>query len=139
MLTYESFTPGETVTYGAALMTREAIVEFARRYDPQPFHLDAAAAKTSLLGGLAASGWHTACTLMRLSCDGFLNQSSSWGGPGVKQLKWLQSRASRRCADRAPDPAGQARLKLAPGNGAAGLAFRPAQPARRSGDDAGQH
>ena len=53
------------------------IKSFAREFDPQPFHLDEQAAADSMLGGLAASGWHTCAILMRMNCDGFLNRSAS--------------------------------------------------------------
>ncbi len=63
---------------------------FARRYDPQPFHLDEEQARLSLLGGLAASGWHTVGLLMRMNCDNYLLDSSSLGGPGVAEIRWLK-------------------------------------------------
>jgi acyl dehydratase len=62
----EDWRPGETVEIGTHTFTREEIVDFAREFDPQPFHLDEAAAEKSLFGGLAASGWHVACAWMRL-------------------------------------------------------------------------
>ncbi|MCS6627312.1 MaoC family dehydratase [Roseibacterium beibuensis] len=61
---------GQTFTTGSVTVTAEAIKAFARDYDPQPFHLDEAAAEASLFGGLAASGWHTAALSMRLLVDG---------------------------------------------------------------------
>ena len=61
---------GQTFTTGSVTVTTEAIKAFAREYDPQPFHLDEAAAADSLFGGLAASGWHTAALSMRLMVDG---------------------------------------------------------------------
>ena len=61
---------GQTFVTGSVAVTAEAIKAFARDYDPQPFHLDEAAAKDSLFGGLAASGWHTAALSMRLLVDG---------------------------------------------------------------------
>ena len=90
MLTFEDFTPGDTSTFGHCPVTREAILEFAREFDPQPFHLDDAAAKRSLLGGLSASGWHTAGMLMRMIAQGFLNNSASLGAPGIRSVKWLK-------------------------------------------------
>jgi acyl dehydratase len=89
-LYFEDFAPGEIVEYGDAPVTAEAIAEFAQQFDPQPFHLDAEAARESVAGGLIASGWHTAAMLMRMSCDGFLNRSASQGGPGVDELDWLK-------------------------------------------------
>ena len=61
---------GQTFATGSITVTAEAIKAFAREYDPQPFHLDEAAAQASLFGGLAASGWHTAALSMRLLVDG---------------------------------------------------------------------
>lgn len=66
----EDLHPGQTFVTGSATITAEDIVDFARRFDPQPFHLDADAAKESLFGGLAASGWHTAALTMRLLVEG---------------------------------------------------------------------
>lgn len=90
LATFEDFMPGETIAFGHQAVTREAILAFAAEFDPQPFHLDDAAAQRSILGGLAASGWHTACILMRMNCDEWLNRCASWGGPGIRQLKWLR-------------------------------------------------
>jgi acyl dehydratase len=87
---FEDFPVGETSEYGAYQVTREAIVAFARQFDPQPFHLDEEAARASLLGGLAASGWHTAAILMRMNCDAFLSQSVSMGGAEIEELRWLK-------------------------------------------------
>ena len=75
--------PGEVSSYGAYELSRDALVAFAAEYDPQPFHLDEEAARDSLLGGLAASGWQACAILMRLNCDGFLTASTSLG-PTVK-------------------------------------------------------
>ena len=63
---------------------------FAQAYDPQPFHLDMNAAESSLLGGLAASGWHACAILMRLNCEGFMLDSTSQGAPGVEEVRWLK-------------------------------------------------
>jgi acyl dehydratase len=68
-LFYEDHRVGQSVTVGAHEFTREAIIAFARPYDPQPFHLDDAAGATSLFGSLCASGWHTASVCMRLLID----------------------------------------------------------------------
>ena len=66
MLHFEDFPTGETVTYGSYTLTREAILEFAGEYDPQPFHVDEAAAEASHFGGLVASGWQVAAVWMKL-------------------------------------------------------------------------
>jgi len=90
MLYFEDFRPGAIREFGDCLVTREAIVAFARQYDPQPFHLDEEQGRLSLLGGLAASGWHTVGLLMRMNCDNYLLDSSSLGGPGVAEIRWLK-------------------------------------------------
>ena len=85
---FEDYPAGLTETYGPATLTEQEIVEFAVRYDPQPFHVDAAAAKESPYGGLIASGWHTTATMMRLLADNFLSPASSLGSPGIDELRW---------------------------------------------------
>jgi acyl dehydratase len=87
---YEDFEPGSVAVYGPRLVTREEIVAFAAEFDPQPMHLDEAAASATLLGGLAASGWHTCCLLMRVIADGFVLDSASRGAPGIDEVRWLK-------------------------------------------------
>lgn len=89
-IAFEDFTPGETISYGDKEVTAGEIVAFARRFDPQPFHLDAEAGRRSLLGGLAASGWHNAAMLMRLSCDAWLNEATGLGSPGIEEMRWMR-------------------------------------------------
>jgi acyl dehydratase len=86
---FEDFVVGETVELGSVEVTETAIIEFAERYDPQPFHVDPAAAARSPYGGLIASGWHTCALYMRLLCDGMINDSSSQGASGMEKLRWL--------------------------------------------------
>jgi acyl dehydratase len=85
---FEDFQPGEVVALGSYEVTREEIIEFARRYDPQPFHVDDDLADSGPFAGLAASGWHTAAMFMRLFVDGILRESASMGSPGVEALRW---------------------------------------------------
>jgi acyl dehydratase len=89
-LHWEDFEPGAVAIYGPRLVTREEIVAFAAEFDPQPMHLDEAVASATMLGGLGASGWHTCCLLMRIIADGFILDSSSMGGPGVDEVRWLK-------------------------------------------------
>jgi acyl dehydratase len=89
-LHWEDFEPGAVTMYGPRLVTREEIVAFAAEFDPQPMHLDEAAASATLLGGLGASGWHTCCLMMRMIADGFLLDSSSMGAPGIEEVRWLK-------------------------------------------------
>jgi acyl dehydratase len=91
MLHFEDFPVGEIRSFGDRLVTAEEIVEFARQFDPQPFHLDAEAAKGSQAGGLIASGWHTGVLLMRMCCDEFLLNTASEGAPGCEEIKWIKS------------------------------------------------
>ncbi len=85
-------TVGTTVRYGSYAVTREEVLEFARRYDPQPFHLDdAAAAANPIFGRLSASGWHTCAMVMRMTVDHWAGaQSRVLGAAGVDQIRWLR-------------------------------------------------
>ena len=85
---FEDFVEGGSIDLGAKDVTAEEIVEFAGEFDPQPMHLDEAAGKASILGGLSASGWHTCAMFMRLLCDAFLLDSTSQGAPGIDHVKW---------------------------------------------------
>jgi acyl dehydratase len=90
MLHYEDFPVGEVATFGDKLVTEDEIVAFAQDWDPQPFHLDAEAAKHSQIGELIASGWHTGAMLMRMMCDAYLIDSASEGAPGIDEMRWLR-------------------------------------------------
>ena len=85
---WEDFAAGGVLEFGAMPVTRDAVLEFAARFDPQPFHLDDGAAKKSLFGQLSASGWHTCAMTMRMMCDNYLLESSSLGSPGIDNLRW---------------------------------------------------
>jgi acyl dehydratase len=87
---FEDFTPGQTIELGRRSITRDEIIAFAREFDPQPFHLDEEAAKTTIYGGLIASGWHTAAISMRLLYDGLVKDTVSLGSPGVDELRWVK-------------------------------------------------
>ena len=99
MIYFEDAQIGFKADIGSHTFTTDEIIAFASRWDPQPFHIDADAARESLFGGLCASGWHTACTWMRLNVDD-LNQrtkdAAAAGGPtpkfgpspGIFDLKW---------------------------------------------------
>ncbi|CEJ14170.1 Bifunctional protein PaaZ [bacterium YEK0313] len=87
---FEDFVPGAVETYGAYPVTREEVVAYASEFDPQPFHLDEAAGKASMLGGQAASGWHSCAMMMRINCDHFVTDSTSMGGPGLDEIKWVK-------------------------------------------------
>jgi acyl dehydratase len=87
-LYWEDFSVGSVRAFGAMRVTREDVLAFATRFDPQPFHLDDAAAEKSLFGKLSASGWHTCAMTMRMTCDAVLLESSSLGSPGLENLRW---------------------------------------------------
>ena len=70
-------------------MPRDEMVAFAAEFDPQPMHLDEAAARSTMLGGLCASGWFACCILMRMCAEAFVLDSSSMGAPGVDEVRWL--------------------------------------------------
>jgi acyl dehydratase len=85
---FEDLAEGSTLALGTKVVTAAEIIEFASEFDAQPMHLDEAAGKASILGGLSASGWHTCAMFMRLICDGFLLDSTSQGSPGIDYAKW---------------------------------------------------
>ncbi len=85
---FEDLAMGEVIPFGKVTVTKDMIIEFAREFDPFPFHLDEEAAKKSLLGGLASSGWQTAALSLRMLGDAFLNNVASMGGLGFSDLKW---------------------------------------------------
>jgi acyl dehydratase len=84
----QDFTEGQRLRSADRTVTAEEIVAFAAQYDPQPFHLDDAAAAGSLFGSLAASGWHTAALTMRLQVDGGLPIAGGIIGSRVDELRW---------------------------------------------------
>lgn len=87
---WEDLTTGLQMTFGPKRVECDEVIDFASKFDPQPFHLSEEAGKASLFGGLAASGWHTCGMVMKLMCDGFLLESSSLGSPGLENLKWVK-------------------------------------------------
>ncbi|TYB48463.1 MaoC family dehydratase [Actinomadura chibensis] len=113
---FEDYETGATYEYGHVTLTEAEIVEFARRFDPQPIHIDPGFAATGPFGGIIASGWHTGSIMMRLFADHFLSRVASLASPGVDELRWpapvrpgdtlrlrvavLEARASRSKPDR---------------------------------------
>lgn len=85
---FEDLAVGEVIQLGQTNVSREMITSFAQEFDPFPFHLDEAAAKASLLGGLASSGWQTGALSLRMLVDSFLGTVASAGGLGFSDLKW---------------------------------------------------
>jgi acyl dehydratase len=88
--TFEDFRVGMVIEQPGPTLTREDILEFARRYDPQPFHADEEAAKRSIYGGLIASGWQTVSLCTRMMCDAYLLASTGLGSPGMREVSWLK-------------------------------------------------
>ena len=85
---WEDFAVGDVTEFGPVTVSAAEIVEFASRYDPQPFHLDEEAGKTSPFGGLIASGWHTTALFMGMFVRAVLLDSASLGSPGVEEIRW---------------------------------------------------
>jgi acyl dehydratase len=92
MIYFEDLELGKERYFGSYEVTREEVLDFARKYDPQPFHLsDAAAAKTHF-GRLAASGWHTCAMVMATTVRHFMTEEpqAGLGSPGIDELRWLK-------------------------------------------------
>jgi acyl dehydratase len=87
---WEDFKVGEREEIGSKQVSLDEVVAFARQFDPQPFHVDEAAARHSHYGGIIASGWHTCSMVMRMMCDAYLNKSASIGSPGLENVKWVK-------------------------------------------------
>lgn len=106
---FEDIHPGSARDIGSHTFTEDAIIAFATQFDPQPFHIDPAAAKRSAFGGIIASGWHTAATVMRMIVDSAIEVEASLGSPGFDDLAWLKPvrpgdtiRARMTCIDKTP-------------------------------------
>ena len=91
MIYFEDLEVGAETIFGSYEVTREEVIEFATKYDPQPFHLsDEAAAKTHF-GRIAASGWHTcAMTMAVIARYVVADEQAGLGSPGVDELRWLK-------------------------------------------------
>jgi acyl dehydratase len=87
---FEDFVPGAVFEFGEIAVTEAEIVDFARRFDPQPMHVDPAAAAAGDFAGLIASGWHTAGLMMRLIVDHFLPGKAAIASPGIDELRWTR-------------------------------------------------
>ena len=87
---FEDYVAGDIHEFGSIAVTGDEIVEFASRYDPQPFHTDRDAARNTEFGGLIASGWQTAGWMMRLVVEHFLSHVASLASPGVDELRWTK-------------------------------------------------
>jgi acyl dehydratase len=87
---FEDYHVGLVDEFGEIVVTEEEIVEFARHYDPQTMHADPEAAARGPMGGLIASGWHTASMMMRLFVEHYLSKVATLPSPGLDELRWLR-------------------------------------------------
>jgi acyl dehydratase len=91
LLFYEDLEIGASTRLGSYEVTREEVLEFARKYDPQPFHLDDAAAAQTHFGKLAASGWHTcSMTMAMMVARHAVEPRAMLGALGIDELRWLK-------------------------------------------------
>jgi acyl dehydratase len=87
---FEDFEIGSSQVYGSYFVSEEEIIEFASKYDPQPFHLSDEAGKAMIFGGLCASGWHTGSIAMRMTVENMPENSAGLGSPGLDELRWVK-------------------------------------------------
>ncbi|HMA08923.1 MAG TPA: MaoC family dehydratase [Ramlibacter sp.] len=87
---WEDMAAGSVRDLGTVTLSAQEIKDFARQFDPQPFHVDEEAAKHSIFGALCASGWHTCALAMKLTVENFLLEAASMGSPGLESLRWLK-------------------------------------------------
>lgn len=91
MMYFEDVEVGRRSSFGRYEVTREEVIEFASKYDPQPFHLSDEAAESTYFGRLSASGWHTAAMMMRMLVENLSDiQQAGLGSPGLDELRWLK-------------------------------------------------
>jgi acyl dehydratase len=109
MIYFEDVEIGGTREFGPLTVDADAVVEFARKYDPQPFHLSDEGARDTYFGKLAASGWHTAALTMKLMVGGSHEPLASLGSPGFDDLRWRRPvypgdtlRVRLRCMEKTP-------------------------------------
>ena len=88
---FEDIAVGTSQAFGNYQVTREEVMDFAAKYDPQPFHLDDEAAAKTHFGRLSASGWHTCAMTMRMLVENLeANRQAGLGSPGIDNLRWLK-------------------------------------------------
>ncbi|MGE0482657.1 MAG: MaoC family dehydratase [Gammaproteobacteria bacterium] len=86
---FEDYVPGDVHEFGDCVVDERELVDFARRYDPQPFHVDPEAARASQYGGLITSGWHTCSMVMGLMVEHYVSGVAGLGSPGVDEIRWV--------------------------------------------------
>jgi acyl dehydratase len=116
-LYFEDFSEGRQFVSGKRTVSGEEIVEFASEFDPQPMHVDEAAGKASILGGLSASGWHTSSLSMRLFFETVIRHSAGEGGPGVDVMEWRKPLLAGDTIQLTATVVGRRTLKSRPGIG----------------------
>jgi acyl dehydratase len=106
---FEDFPLDKPIISAGHTLSEAEILEYARAFDPQPFHTDHAAAKASIFGGIIASGWQTCALMMRLQVETFQKDMVSLGSPGFDNLRWLKPvrpgdtiRARITCVEKTP-------------------------------------
>ncbi len=87
---FEDYVAGSVHDVGQVQIRQKEMIDFAKRFDPQPFHIDPQKAEKSVFGGLIASGWYTASITMRVLVDNYVSRVASLGSPGVDALRWLK-------------------------------------------------
>lgn len=88
---WEDIEVGAVARFGRYAVTREEVIDFASKYDPQPFHLSDEAAAGTYFGRLSASGWHTGAMTMRMLVENLeKNRQAGLGSPGIENLRWLK-------------------------------------------------
>jgi acyl dehydratase len=85
---FEDYAAGQVYEFGPISISEQQIIDFARQFDPQDFHIDPAKAATGPYRGIIASGWHTISLAMRLYVDHYLSHVASLGSPGVDEVRW---------------------------------------------------
>ena len=85
---FEDYLPGDVHEFGSVAVDEAEVLEFGRRYVPLSYHVDKEAAKTSIYGGVIASGWHTAALMMRIYTENYLSRVANLGSPGGDELRW---------------------------------------------------
>ncbi|WP_434056051.1 MAG: MaoC family dehydratase [Roseibium sp.] len=129
---FEDFAPGQEIPLGSIEVTRDDIIEFATEFDPQDFHISEEGGKASMLGGLAASGWHTASIVMRLLALNLFNKSTGRGSPGVSKLRWKHPVFAGDILSAHAEILGTKALRSKPG---LGLVFIRIRAANQNGKD----
>ena len=90
LLHYEDFHEGQVIDLGQYHVSADEIIDYARAFDPQDFHLSEVAGNSSVLGGLAASGWQVCAILVRMLTDAYVGKSAAMGSKGMDEVKWLK-------------------------------------------------